>query len=104
LLQEVRRQRILELHTCQRAKDRKPPTLLIAKLREMLLLDTDKQTLQWLRPFNPLLCTTSPGEGAMLLTRDISAYLQTNNSPVVSMYILQKARGARFLLISLLTG
>jgi hypothetical protein len=31
---------MLELHSCQRAQDRKPPTLLVANLREMLLLDT----------------------------------------------------------------
>jgi hypothetical protein len=93
-LQEARRQRMLELHACQKPRDRRPHMLLIPQVREMLLLDTDKQTLQWLRPFNPLLCTTQPGQAALLLTKDTSSFVQGNNNPVVSFYILQKAQGA----------
>lgn len=85
---------MLELHGSQRPRDRKPPALAIAEVRDMLLLDTDKQTLAWLRPFNPLLCITPQGEAALLLTRDTVPYSGTNNPAVQSLYILEKAQGA----------
>ena len=93
-MQEARRQRMLELHGSQRPRDRKPPTLGIAEVRDMLLLDSDKQTLTWLRPFNPLLCVTPQGEAALLLTRDTAPFTGTNNPAAQSLYILDKAYGA----------
>jgi hypothetical protein len=95
-MQEARRQRMLQLHFSQKPGLAKPCMLLISTVREVLLLDSDHQTLQWLRHFNPVFCKTAAGEAALLLTKEFGAVRQghVNNSMMRSRYIQDKAGGA----------
>ena len=105
LLQEARRQRLKQLHASQSAQSSSPHMLPIWRVRDLLLLDTDLQTLEWLELYNPIYCTTPPGEAAILLTKEFGSVVppeelkpgerpQVTNFPCGSQYIVDKASGA----------
>lgn len=87
---------MLQLHFSQKPGLAKPCMLLISTVRELLLLDSDHQTLQWLRHFNPVFCKTAAGEAAVLLTKEFGTVRRgrVNNAAMRSRFILDKAGGA----------
>ena len=94
-VQEARRRRFLLMHTML-PKAARNALVSIAALRDTLLLDTDLDTLAWLRDYNPVLCTSSAGEASVVLTKEPGRQLVSQhalNAPTVSRFILDKADG-----------